>query len=71
MTINKLLQIISHNFSNVARPFGMVRHNFVDVMQGNIFDLANKEDNSEEDMSISHERFLTSRFSRVYKVSTF
>lgn len=49
----------------------MVRHNFVDVMQGNIFNLANEEDNAEEDMSISHRSYLTSRFSHVYKVSMF
>ncbi len=57
-------------FSNVAPPFGMVRHNFVNIVQGNIFGLATEENNLVYEMVTSQKSFLTSRFSQIYKVST-
>jgi hypothetical protein len=63
------LSFLFYDFSHVSQPFGKVRSNFVDVMGGNIFGLANEEHNSESEMATSHKSHLTSKIRHVYKVS--
>ncbi len=53
----------------MSQPFGKVHSNFVDVRGGNIFGLANDEDNPESEVATSHNSYLTNTISHVYKVS--
>lgn len=48
----------------------MHRHNFVDVVEQNIFGLATEEKNPEHEVAILHNSYLTSKFSYVYRVTT-
>jgi hypothetical protein len=48
----------------------MHRHNYVDVVEQNIFGLATEEKNPEHEVTISHNSYLTSKFSYVYRVTT-
>jgi len=48
----------------------MHRHNYVDVVEQNIFGLATEEKNPEHEVAILHNSYLTSKFSYVYRVTT-
>ena len=53
-------------YSHISLPFGHVALNFIDVMEGNIFGLA--DPNKGEITETSQKSYLTSKFSHVYKV---